>query len=512
MKNGKVTLLAVATMAAVAITAQGVHANEIDQPNPAEHTELATGSTETGSAVGKTAQAGTEAEPTEAAVTESTLGDNEPSGGGKVNATSFEKNGSDIQVTNPEVAIDQANGDGKYSGFTVEYKNINFPDDMAIDEGDEVTFKLPEEITFQTSYEFDVKNPDNAVVGKASTDVASQTVTTVFNDYFKNHPINKQMSLILDAKWTDKVESGKPVTVNFNGTVKTVNIGEEGPLPSDELLSKWGSQDKNDPQVINWTLRLNTARQVLKNAVLKDTWSDNQEFIEDSQNIYFVEDPIKWSGIDHSAKDYLESWNVRADGFDAKFKEFNRILYIDYKTRLKAAVKESINPTNKAELTAENVTANSKSTAHLVGGRGDASGEDKPVFELPNDAPIVEIPEYNEPIGTVPNEAPKHDKPEFEGGVIPNEAPILYLPKLHIPESPEKPSKPRNDKPKENIKPKDKTPKVEREKVKITHEGERVEQYTAPATLPETGSDFGAAISLFGLSCLMVGSWLKKED
>ena len=30
----------------------------------------------------------------------------------------------------------------------------------------------------------------------------------------------------MDAKWTDKVESGKPVTVNFNGTVVTAQIGK----------------------------------------------------------------------------------------------------------------------------------------------------------------------------------------------------------------------------------------------------------------------------------------------
>ena len=58
MKNGKVTLLAVATMAAVAITAQGVHADEINQPNTAEHTELTAGSENTGKAVGEANQAG----------------------------------------------------------------------------------------------------------------------------------------------------------------------------------------------------------------------------------------------------------------------------------------------------------------------------------------------------------------------------------------------------------------------------------------------------------------------
>lgn len=509
MKNGKVTLLAVATMAAVAITTQGAHANEIDQPNPAEYTELTAGSKDTGKAVGEVAQAGAEAEPTETAVTESTVASDEPSGGGEVTTTSFEKNGSEILVNNPKVELDQSNGNGKYRGFTVEYKDINFPDDMPINEGDKVTFKLPEEITFQTSYEFDVTNPENAVVGKASTDPASQTVTTVFNNYFKEHPLNKQMSLKLDAKWTDKVEPGKPVTVNFNGTVVTAKIGKEQEIGKDELISKWGSQDKDDPTVINWTIRVNYARRVLNYVKIIDQMSDNQKLVDDYMVINKVDSVTPW--IDKgSAMDLVKSISKSEHGFEIKMDRLDRMIYIWYKTKLTNAVKESTNPTNKVELKAENDGATSSSRAVLVGGRGDAKGENKPVFELPNDAPILEKPEWKG--GVTPPDAPSIDKPEFEGGVVPNEAPILDLPELHIPESPEKPFKPQNDKPKENIKPQDKTPKIEREAVKITHEGERVEEYNAPATLPKTGSEFGVAISLFGLSCLMVGSWLKKED
>ncbi|ASN68214.1 hypothetical protein 3S14_21 [uncultured Caudovirales phage] len=407
--------------------------------------------------------------------------------------TNVTKEGDTITVENPNVEVTFPNGTGKYSPFEVEYKDINFPDDMQINEGDKVVTELPKEIGLQTSFGFDVYN-NSDVIGKASADAQSRKITTTFNDYFTSHPLNKKMSLKFDAKWTDVVTPGKPVTVNFDGTVKTFTIGEEGPLPTDELLSKWGSQNKQDPQVINWTLRLNTARKVLNNAVLSDAWSDNQEFVEGSQNIYFVEDPLAWTGIDHSAKDYLESWNVRSDGFDAKFKEFNRIMYIDYQTRLKSAVKDSTNPTNKATLTADDSSSKSSSKVQLVGGRGDASGENKPepTFEVPNEAPKVdipefeggipgipevrELPEYTEPIGTVPNEAPVYDKPEwnggtvpneapihdkpefqggipgipevrelppFEGGVIPNDAPILDLPELEIPVEPEKPTMPK---------------------------------------------------------------------
>ena len=474
--------------------------------------------------------------------------------------TSVVKEGDTITVEKPNVEVTFPNGTGKYSPFEVEYKDIEFPDSMAINEGDKVVTELPKEIGLQTSFDFDVYNNEN-VVGKANADAQARTITTTFNNYFTEHPLNKKMSLKFDAKWLDIVEPGKPVTVNFDGTVKTFEIAEEGPLPTDELLSKWGSQNKDNPQIINWTLRLNTARQVLNYAKLQDTWSDNQEFVDGSQSIYFVEDPVKWTGIDYSAKDYLESWNVRADGFDAKFKEFNRIMYIDYQTRLKSAVKDSTNPTNKATLVAVDAGAISTSKVQLVGGRGDASGENKPkpTFELPHDAPKVdipefeggipgipevrELPEYTEPIGTVPNEAPVYDKPEwnggtvpneapvhdkpefqggipgipevrelppFEGGVVPNDAPILDLPELEIPEEPTKPTPEKPVAPKEAPnKPVD-APKVK--EVEITEvvykndsgPSEVPNTPTYSATLPSTGEKEGIASTL-GLVVIAAG-------
>lgn len=467
--------------------------------------------------------------------------------------TSVTKEGDTITVENPNVEVTFPNGTGKYSPFEVEYKDIEFPDSMAINEGDKVVTELPKEIGLQTSFDFDVYNNEN-VVGKASADAQTRVITTTFNNYFTEHPLNKKMSLKFDAKWLDIVEPGKPLTVNFDGTVKTFTIAEEGPLPTDELLSKWGSQNKDNPQIINWTLRLNTARQVLNYAKLQDTWSDNQEFIEGSQNIYFVENPVKWTGIDYSAKDYLESWNVRADGFDAKFKEFNRIMYIDYQTRLKSAVKDSTNPTNKATLVAVDAGAISTSKVQLVGGRGDASGENKPepTFEIPHDAPKVdipefeggipgipevrELPEYTVPIGTVPNDAPVLDKPEwnggtvpneapvhykpefqggipgipeerelppFEGGVVPNDAPILDLPELEIPEEPTKPTPEKPSTPEKASKTSaEQSTTVSYNLAPVSKETPKTAVYGG--TLPHTGEKEGI-MSTLGLAVIAVG-------
>lgn len=459
--------------------------------------------------------------------------------------TSVAKEDTTITVNNPEVEVTFPNGTGKYSPFEVEYKDINFPDDMQINEGDKVVTELPKEIGLQTSFDFDVYNNEN-VVGKANADAQTRVITTTFNNYFTEHPLNKKMSLKFDAKWLDVVEPGKPVTVNFDGTVKTFTIGEEGPLPTDELLSKWGSQNKDNPQIINWTLRLNTARQVLNNALLSDTWSDNQEFVDGSQNIYFVENPVKWTGIDYSAKDYLESWNVRADGFDAKFKEFNRIMYIDYQTRLKSAVKDSTNPTNKATLVAVDAGAISTSKVQLVGGRGDASGENKPepTFEIPREAPKVDIPEFNggipgipevrelpeytEPIGTVPNDAPKyekpefngdipgipevHEKPEFDGGVVPLDPPVVEIPELiiDIPEEPTKPTPEKPNTPKEVPNkpvdaPKEKVAQSATVSYKLDSEPkEGVNTPVYGGTLPVTGEKEGIASTL-GLVVIAAG-------
>lgn len=373
--------------------------------------------------------------------------------------TEFVKEDNEIKVTNPDVVVDQSNGTGKYSGFTVEYKDVKFPDSMPINEGDKVTFNLPKEINFQTNYDFDVYNPEKAVVGKASTDPKTQTVTTVFNDYFKNHPLNKQMSLKLDAKWTDKVESGKPVNVNFNGTVVTVNIGKEQEIGKDELLSKWGSQDENDPTVINWTARINYAKRLLNYVTIIDEMSDNQKLVDNYFEIKSIESVDPW--IDKgSAMDLVKSISKSDHGFTIKMDRLDHMIYINYKTKLTNAVKDSVNPTNKVELKAESDGAVSYSYVQLVGGRGDASGENKPepTFEIPREAPKVdipefeggipgipevrELPEYNEPIGTVPNDAPKYEKPEFEGGVVPNDAPVYDKPSIDINDIPLMPPAP----------------------------------------------------------------------
>ncbi len=59
--------------------------------------------------------------------------------------------------------------------------------------------------------------------------------------------------------------------------------------PGQEVISKWGSQDKNDPTLLNWQMRLNYSRRVLNNLRLIDTWSDNQRFVDGSLQLRYID-------------------------------------------------------------------------------------------------------------------------------------------------------------------------------------------------------------------------------
>lgn len=547
--NKKLVLATVATIATVG-TATGVKADEVQGTttagdNTSTVTTAETG--RTGTEKNETAQA--DKQPTaETTNAEAGSQSNDPNKQG--NATEFTKNGSDIQVTNPKVVIEQPEGNGRYTPFKVKYEDIKIPDKIEVNEGDKVTFDLPEEVKFQTSYEFDVHNPEKAVVGKATADATTNKVTTVFNDYFKNHPLNKSMSLELDASWTDKVIPNKPVTANFNGTLVTANVGDSGVIGKDELIAKWGEQDKEDPTVINWTARVNYAKRVLNYVTIIDEMSENQKLVDNYFEIKNIESVDPW--VDKgSAIDLVKSISKSDHGFEIKMDRLDHMIYLYYKTKLVNAVKDSTNPTNKIELKAENDGAISYQKIQLVGGKGDAVGENKPVWEIPNDAPVYEKPSIDlkdiplmppAPVlekpewtgGTTPFDAPQIDKPEWNGGVVPFDAPILDKPEINIEDIPllppapvlEKPEfvidvpdpkrdelkpQPKQDKPTEiNSKPSKTTVEPRKEQVNVIYQPTETNAHT----LPDTGSESTLILSFAGMFILgnMARIALKREE
>ena len=394
--------------------------------------------------------------------------------------TQVTKDGTNVVVKNPEVELKFENGMSKYAGFKAEYKEIAIPDSIAINAGDTLTMTLPKEMTFKTNFDFDVTDADNEVVGHATTNMDKGSITTIFNDVFARKPLNKRVKMEFDAAWTDVVQPEQTVPLNFDGTEKSVTIGkEEGPVPG-EMLSKWGSQAKEDAQIMKWTVRVNWDKQDVSNGVIKDRWTADQEYIEGSMNAFFIDDVVKWTGIS-DAKAYIDSFHVQAGGFDMKLKNFNKTLYLEYRTRLLTPVKLSTDPVNAVWFKADNNIdiPNYRSHISLVGGRGQATGDT--IVE-----PTPEVP--------TTNEEPKPELPNTPGK----------------PETPETPTneEPKPETPTTNVEPKPETPTTE---VPTTPEVVTEGSTTSKATLPNTGTAVEMGAWIAGFFAVIGGVFVSKR-
>ena len=335
---------------------------------------------------------------------------------------------TEIKVDKPEVKV-TTSGD-RFNPVTVEYKT-KFSDDLKINNGDKVVFNLPQELNLQTSYNFDVNSVEGAVVGKATASVENNNVTTVFNDYFTNKPLNKSMQLSLMTVWNKEKVTGKDTTtydLNFNGTIVSTKVDKDGVPDSQEIVTKW---------------------------------DDNQEYIEGSLKARILSSISPWTKIGEVAKENVE---FNSNGFTIKLPALNEIVSLEYSTKVKDLSK---NPTNNLRIQADNnVDWDKDVEVQIAKGTGNVEGENKPapVFEIPNDAPKYEKPELN--INDVPlmpptpivekpyldlkdipllPPAPVLEKPYIDINDIPMlpPAPVLELPELKIPEQPKEVEKPK---------------------------------------------------------------------
>lgn len=340
---------------------------------------------------------------------------------------------TEIKVDNPEVKV-TTSGD-RFSPVTVEYKT-KFSDDLKINTGDKVVFNLPQELNLQTSYNFDVNSVAGAVVGKATASVENNNVTTVFNDYFTNKPLNKSMQLSLMTVWNKEKVTGKETTtydLNFNGTIISTKVDKDGVPDSQEIVTKWGEQDGN---IIKWAGRVNYKKANLTNVVITDKWDDNQEYVEGTFKARLLSSIDPWTKIGEVAKENIE---FNSNGFTIKLPALNEIVSLEYSTKVKDLSK---NPTNNLRVQADNnVDWDKDVEVQIAKGKGNVEGENKPVFEIPNEAPKYEKPELNiDDIPLMPP-APVVEKPYLDITDIPMmpPAPVLELPEIEIPNELEKP-------------------------------------------------------------------------
>lgn len=423
---------------------------------------------------------------------------------------------TELVATDPEVTVTKKEEDSIWSDVEVNIKT-DIPDEVQINSGDTMKFNIPEELNLETSYNFPVYNETGETeVGTADVKANERTVTTTFNNYFQDHPLDKSISLNFHTQINrEVVHENTKKNISFNGTIVELNAGSKGTINPNEELYKYGYQDRSDQNLIHWVARLNYKRQTMEDVNIADTWSDDQDYVEGSLIYSYVKDVDPWV-YDSPATQAQVNTKFNKNGFTTHIDKIeNKILMVEYKTRLRTPVQ--YNPTNLFTASWNGGFVSHEAETKLYDGNGKAKGKSRPKGDKPNDAPKYELPEFeggvvplDPPVhvkpewngGTVPFDAPKYDKPEWNGGVIPNDAPIVDKPEIDLKDIPMMPPAPVLELPELKIQdvpaPKEDKPKTDVPSSEDPGKGVEVySQGTKGKQLPSTG-DAEESYLLFG--------------
>lgn len=434
------------------------------------------------------------------------------------------KEDTNITVQNPSVEVTTSN-DTINAYVDVKVNDIQIPDEITINKGDSITVGLPEELKLVNNYTFPVNNNEGTEVGTATAYKDKNEVTTVFNDYFESHPLNKTFTLDIKTQWNvEKVKENQQVALDFNGRKVETTTGKADVISKDETLKKWGGEDAEHPGEIIWAMRVNYAKKDLVNVKVSDTWDENQEYVKDSFKMVAVESTDPWKEKESEATKIAPVFHT--NGFTWSADKLSDHLYISYRTKV---IKQAERYLNSVVLGADNFNSQYRDVPYqFVSGKGKADGENKPepTFEIPKESPKVEIPEFQ---GGIPGIPEVREKPEYTEpiGTVPNEAPVLDKPYLPIEDIPLMPPAPILEKP--NTPPttpedKPKTPapnqyvpirKIEEPKrvvnnipPKVIQAAKKVETHS----LPNTGSSLELALVTTGVFLATAGVVISRKE
>ncbi|MBS9339025.1 hypothetical protein G6R29_05245 [Fructobacillus sp. M2-14] len=194
-------------------------------------------------------------------------------------------------LTNP-------NADGKFG--PLDSMQVKYDFDISkgdIDKnGRDFSVKVPEQFNLQTSFSFDIEDDQGNVIDKAVTDPNNHKINVSWTDLAvsknSNNEIKGSFNILLHwnlAKITTSVKTpinwdlpnGASVSPNSTNVIVKPATNDD----PDEMFSKWGWIDPNDPNVIQWAIRVNRKATHISDAVLNDEIGDNQKLLDISKVI-----------------------------------------------------------------------------------------------------------------------------------------------------------------------------------------------------------------------------------
>ena len=235
-------------------------------------------------------------------------------------------------------------GEGKFY-LNPTYK---FDNSAALKNGDFMVYKVPKEFKVERDITTDIYAKDGATkIAELQTNAAtnSATVTITNEEYFKNLTEDRELTALFTVVWADDVELNKEYSIDIPGagTYRLTRI-----VPDDDPTgyTKWGVQDADDPNYVNWRIRINRYVKPVTGVKIEDTIPEGQVLASEITGYYFTE----WNKAE--ARPRLDASHVNVTGTNSFTITPNgngdlstQGLYVLYRTRLTAPVD---NTTKKA--------------------------------------------------------------------------------------------------------------------------------------------------------------------
>ena len=234
-------------------------------------------------------------------------------------------------------------GEGKFYLKTT----YAFPDNVTLKNGDFMVYHVPNEFKIEVDSTTDLKAPNGDTIATLTTEKATNTakITVTNEEYFKKFNENKQIVASFTVVWADHVEKNKEYEINIPGA-GVYHLTRIVPDVDPTGFTKWGVQDSDDPNYVNWRIRVNRYAKSYTGVKLEDTIPEGQVLASEITGYYFTE----WNKAE--ARPRLEAAHVNVvDGNHFTITPNGdgtmdgQGLYILYKTRLTAPVD---NATKKA--------------------------------------------------------------------------------------------------------------------------------------------------------------------
>ena len=196
---------------------------------------------------------------------------------------------TDFKINNNPVQNPGKYGEGKFY-IIPTYK---FADNATLQNGDTLTYTVPSVFRVEQSGPVEIKAGDNVTtVASLTTNPANNTATiTITNaEYYAHLNENKSLTALFTAVWADSTPKNIEQTFDLPGAgeYKLMRIV---PDVDPTGYTKWGNQDRNNPELVNWRIRINRyAQPGVVNAMVRDTIPEGQEVVPDSFSGYYFTD------------------------------------------------------------------------------------------------------------------------------------------------------------------------------------------------------------------------------